>query len=62
MGHGMLYMTYLTFLTNMTFFLLFFNKDFKYLPLFCRLNPGKGPVKAACIFRPACRQAGNYRD
>ena len=45
MGHGMLYMTYLTFLTNMTFFLLFFNKDFKYLPLFCRLNPGNEPVK-----------------
>jgi hypothetical protein len=39
------YLTNLTFLTNITHFLLFFNKDFKYLPLFCRLNPGNGPVK-----------------
>jgi hypothetical protein len=38
-------MANMTFLTYMTLFLLFFNKDFKYLPLFCRLNPGKGPVK-----------------
>jgi hypothetical protein len=50
----MTYMTDMTFMSISTlfvlfdpfaFFLLFFNKDFKYLPLFCRLNPGNGPLK-----------------
>jgi len=50
---------YLTFLTYMTPFLLFFNKAFNYLPLFCRLNAGKGAESSAC--KPPGR-AGNYRD